>query len=300
MHTVKTKGISNTVKRVVSLIKRYGLGQDGIKKNIAEYIDIIRKYDGKVTFPIPAMILDRNIEFIERINQDFVEWAMHGYIHINYAKESVGNFKRHLEKGKNIFKKNRINLYGFRAPYLSIKQNFLKEMSNTGLVYDSSFTYNTGLLDEIININKSAKKILDFYSPRDSNLKQYGKLVEIPVWLPDDEMIIDRLHLLDAKMEKYFMNALELSIQLKTPLILQLHPERFFIFKKPLENFIKVVSKKYGVDMLTLNEISEKYRNGSLDNENPVIAITGDVDIISIYDLMAMKKKIKLEGDQNV
>ena len=299
LHTVKTKGVSNTLKRMLALVQRYGIKGDRLKKNLIEYIDIIRKYDGRITYPIPAITLQRNIGFIKSIDQDFIEWSMHGYVHINYAEESADNFKKHLKMGKNIFKKSGIKLYGFRAPYLSINDEFLSEISGEGLSYDSSFSYNTGILDDSMDMSKSARKILKFYSPGEFNLRQYGKLTEIPVWLPDDEIIVDRLQLSRDKMEKYLMKAMNRSIKLRSPLILQLHPERFFFFRAPLENFLKVINKD-GVKMSTLNEIAENFRKNGFLTETPAVAITGDIDIISISDLMAMKSNIELNGDENV
>ncbi len=299
VHTVKTKGVSNTVRRMAALVNRYGLTGDRLKKNLIEYIDLIRKYDGKITYPIPAITLQRNIGFIEGIDRDFIEWAMHGYVHINYAEENVESFKKHLEMGKSIFRKNGINLYGFRAPYLSISDKFFGGMADEGLSYDSSFSYDTRILADLIGKNKSAKRILRFYSPGEFNIRRYGELIEIPVWLPDDEMLIDRLKLSGDEIEKYLMKAGALSIRLKTPLVLQLHPERFSFFRNPLENFLKSVKDK-GIEMLTLNDLSKKIKKENFLNHGPAVVITGDIDIISLSDLLAMKNKIESGGKPGV
>ena len=115
IHALRTKGLATTCKRVAFISSRYSFS--GFAKSLDVYIKAIEDHSAKVTFPITARVLERNLDLIKQARSKSIEWAMHGYTHTNYAK--IEDVHTDIKKGCSIFKRAKIPIYGFRAPFIN-------------------------------------------------------------------------------------------------------------------------------------------------------------------------------------
>ena len=220
IHALRTKGFVTTAKRVGFISSRYSF--NGFSKSLESYIKAIEDHDAKVTFPITARVLERNIDLIKQARSKSIEWAMHGYTHTNYAK--IEDVYTDIRKGCSIFKKAKVPIYGFRAPFINANEEVLEALIKNKFLYDSSTSYYVkGLIPE----SDSIKLILDFYKPKkEPEIRYFKGLPRIPLSLPDDEMMLDRLGFKPEQIGKVWIKMCKRIIKTKAVPVIQLHPER--------------------------------------------------------------------------
>jgi hypothetical protein len=105
------------------------------------------------------------------------------------------------------------------------------------------------------------------YSPHDAKkniviARLQDEVVHIPIMLPDDEILVDRLGIKDSNtIEKIWTDILE-KIHLRGEVfVLLLHPERFPICGQVLENLLKKVSySEQGVWVTGMTEVAEWWK----------------------------------------
>ena len=159
------------------------------------------------TFPITAVTLARHPDFIRELYDQGVEFAVHGYLHIDYKMLPLSEQVRHFKKAIDIFKIYEIPFVGFRAPFLRVNGHTPEVLSSLGFMYDSSRIIHWDAVD-LIEFSKYARsnhdRLREFYKPKDS--KKYFSLprlkdgiIDIPVSVPDDEAIVDRLGITDKR-----------------------------------------------------------------------------------------------------
>jgi hypothetical protein len=121
------------------------------------------------------------------------------------------------------------------------------------VISDAGFTYTSNQSILCYNIPKELfedvklshyERALDFYKPWDVDLRPSlpmlnDNLVEIPVSLPDDEILIERLDGDEILIESVWKHILYQSYQRGELFTLQLHPERIWICQNALSTIIR-------------------------------------------------------------
>ncbi len=229
---LKGKGPLTFIKRAWTLSRRYGPTTARMDRSLAQLVDVLRRYECHATLPITAVALERNPAVAQKYQEQGVEFAIHGYRHIDYSQLGLAEQRTHLEQARQIFAAAGIRVEGFRCPYLRENADTLTALSQAGLVYDSS----PSLVWEVAAQHKteSYARVLDFYGARPAAehlalpaLHSPHGLVRIPYCLPDDESLIERLHWISpAEMEQVWP-AMFQDIHARGELFtLGLHPER--------------------------------------------------------------------------
>jgi peptidoglycan/xylan/chitin deacetylase (PgdA/CDA1 family) len=243
-----SRGIRNLVFRIGSVLRRFGLGSKRFEKDLNEYSTITKNLNCRPTFSIPAIILKRNPEMIKRLSRKGVEFIVHGYIHIDYKLLSSEEQTKHFSKAMDTFRNFQIPYKGFRAPYLRISKETPVVLNNLKFLYDSSSVMNWNVIEQ----NRYPKhvwteygRLLDFYQSQSA--QDYlvlpsiiDGLVEIPVSMPDDEAMIDRLGIRDGEeISRVWQAILSMTYERGELFTIQLHPERFSLCKSALVRVIK-------------------------------------------------------------
>lgn len=231
---LKAKGKAGTVKRFLKVVKSYGITSKKMDANLSLFSAILDKYSCSATFPITAIVLKRHENGIKKYAD--VEFAIHGLVHKDYSAMSQKEQMAHLKTAVEIFKDADIEPSGFRAPYLSINDNLVEVVKDSGLEYENS----EGVLWNSEEIKSERERIQQFYKPKDA--KSYMSLprgidpVIMPVSLPDDEILADRLRFNGGKIGKVWSGIIEEVYGRGEMFVLQLHPERINECKADLEN----------------------------------------------------------------
>ncbi len=248
LHSLKTKGAKNFALRFISIAKRFGITPEKYAKNFEEFIKLQEKYKFKTTFPITAEIYQKYRQKLFSYNNHF-RFMLHGLYHIDYTKISENRIKNHIEKGIEILKKylNETEI-GFRAPYLRYNEKVRNCLMEKNIPFDSSISIM--IKTEKAPIDKKNKEIIqslynhlswDKYPllPMRSN-----GLIEIPVVLPDDEILIDRLYIKDIEKIKIIINEIYEKIKQREEMyIMQIHPERISFLKDAIISVLEKAEK---------------------------------------------------------
>lgn len=105
-------------------------------------LDLLAKYQRKITFFILAQVAKKNKSLIKRIHQEGHEIASHGLNHFIVYNQSKEEFRRDVSEAKNIIEEIiGEEILGYRAPNFSItdKSHWAYEiLVDCGYKYDSS------------------------------------------------------------------------------------------------------------------------------------------------------------------
>lgn len=228
------KGIFRLYRRANVIRQRYGYTPNEMHNALQRFSDILKSYGFGATFPITAVTLQRHANIIEKYLDQNIEFAVHGYTHIDYSLSPLEKQIVHLNRAREVFTKVGINPIGFRSPYLSWNENLYTGLEAAGFSYVSNQT----ILWDVLNISTinpsdmcSYERALAFYNPlqpseRLSIPQQVNRLIEIPVSLPDDEILIERLGGADGLVENTWIQILTQTYKRGELFTLQLHPER--------------------------------------------------------------------------
>lgn len=284
LESITNRGIPETMKRSGSIVERYGLVRKKIHSNMKFLSKTLQEYNINATISITSSVLSCNTDILNAIDVDRIEFSVHGYNHVDYTKLSAEEIAFHLKQAIEIFNENKIKAYGFRAPYLKINDTVLKEIGDAGLIYDSSYPIYFDTIPKSSPKYPLVEKILKLYDMRYESPKvsKIERIQEIPVALPDDEILVDRLNFGPMQVSKCWIDSINMSMETDGGVfVLQLHPERISLLKEPLIDAIDWAVKN-GIQIRSLADIA---RNGAQPGHH-YMAITGDIDIVRLFDIL--------------
>lgn len=195
---LKGKGPFNLIKRVESISQRYGLTVAKMERSLEQLSKLLERFECRATWSVTAVALARNSATIRKYQARGHEFAIHGYLHVDYSQLCLEEQNAHIRKARRMFEDYGVHFQGFRSPYLRWNQHTLTALRKHGLSYDSS----TSLVWDVDekHVTDSYRRALSFYgalSAADYPALPYvdgaGDLMRIPYCLPDDESLVERL-----------------------------------------------------------------------------------------------------------
>jgi peptidoglycan/xylan/chitin deacetylase (PgdA/CDA1 family) len=262
---LKGKGLINLVQRSTSIARRYGVTAGKMARAMRQFAAILRQFECNATFPITGVALQRNPEVVRKYQEQGIEFAIHGYRHVDHTQLSRGEQSEHLALARQAFSRADIQVQGFRSPYLRWNPDTLAVLQEQGFAYDGS----QGLAWNVLDGNETLayKRVLGFYgalpAERYPSLPSLeGSLVRIPYSLPDDEALVERLDLQTAdEMNAPWLATLQRTHALGELLTLGLHPERIEPCTGPLTAVLAEARRLTpGVWIARLDEIAAWWR----------------------------------------
>ena len=195
---LKGKGSTALVKRIQSIGKRYGLTGAKMDRSLEQLSRILHQFDCSATLPITAVALARNGAIIQKYQVQGIEFAIHGYRHIDHSQLSRAEQESHFRSASRIFEEHGIKFKGFRCPYLRWNQETLDALEQTNFSYDSSSSIVWDIDQK--HYTESYSRALAFYGAQPASeylavpsIDSEKDLVRIPYCLPDDEALVERL-----------------------------------------------------------------------------------------------------------
>jgi peptidoglycan/xylan/chitin deacetylase (PgdA/CDA1 family) len=242
--SIKTKGIHNFARRLWTVFTRFGFSEAQTRKALYTIVDMVRSHNSAPTFFIPAVVLRRHPALIAEIAGQDVEIGIHGYIHNDYRTLSESEQYKQTEQAISVFQRTRIAHQGFRNPYLGWTEEVLHVFAALGFTYES----NEAVLHDVIDLyhlspllRRGYEKSLALYqaiSCSTYSLRPHfeGTLLRIPISIPDDEMLFDRLHITEAEeVGRIWCKIMQRVYELGGLYTLNLHPERGVLCKQALD-----------------------------------------------------------------
>ncbi|MCL5256610.1 MAG: polysaccharide deacetylase family protein [Chloroflexi bacterium] len=232
---VRAKGLGNYLARGQAIVKGYGLTSLRMVHALDQFIRILEQFHCNATCPVTASVVMRHSRDFERCAARGMEFAIHGYHHIDHSQLPYEQLVHDLYRAKMAFSAAGIPASGFRLPYLQFNGHLRRAAEETGLDYLS----NQSIAWDVVpagSVTPSAlaayERAIEFYgawpSVESPSLpRMYGTLVEIPISLPDDEMLLDRLNDGGGGLaEQAWSRLLAETYEREELFTLMLHPER--------------------------------------------------------------------------
>ena len=266
----KSRGIRNLIARIFTVLNRFDFSAKKFENYLEKYCEITNRFGNKPTFAITAVILARHPAIIRKLSGQGVEFAVHGYVHIDYKAVPQKKKMVHYQKAIEIFNKYEIPFVGYRDPFLRFDDDTTPMLNEFGFLYHSSRVLQWPVLD-IENFSSYHKhninNLIDFNKPLDAEIylslpRLENGLVELPVSIPDDETFVERLGIEDKNLIRdVWLRILEKVYHRGELFILSLHPERIEYCTTALSDLIyKAKTYNPRVWVATLREIAEWWR----------------------------------------
>jgi hypothetical protein len=260
---LRTRSLHYGAYRLLNILKKYGLTHIPFSILLDRYVEFLNHYMIRPTFPVTALAVHRHPDLFKKLQDRGVEFAIHGYRHLDYTQLEPQIIRSHLEKAVRIFKQNGIQCHGFRFPFLR------RNLDSTRIVSEFNFGWESseviawpmpGLPDTSQVRLRDVEKMLSLYQVKYAEKQpslpwNYQGCLEIPVSMPDDDLLIERLNVPQSCVRSIWQSMLESTRKRDEMLVLQLHPERFFTFRSALRGVIQR-AKMRNVWIAPLQEIS--------------------------------------------
>jgi len=264
-----TRPLHNLLLRSCNILVRYGVTQQRFGRALDNFLRLLDEYGITPTIPVTASVLNRHPVLFKKIQECGVELAIHGYRHVDYTQVSIEDVSRELELASEIFDKQGIKYSGHRFPYLRQDSERIELLEQAGFQWDSSEVLSWNSLDQRTFSKRrwtTYQKILKTYKVINADvtfaLPSIRKgLVEIPVSMPDDDILIERLGLKDDEMMKMTWESMARRVRERGELlVLDVHPERFKWYRNSLEKTLQLVKVWGDVWTASLAEIARWWR----------------------------------------
>jgi peptidoglycan/xylan/chitin deacetylase (PgdA/CDA1 family) len=271
-HLISSKGLGNLLSRAFMIYRRFGLTSAKSKKAIEQIFEITNKYKCTPSFFVTAELLEHHLDLFARISENGTHVGLHGCHHIDYVGMSEAEQRNDITKGLNKFREHNMQVSGFRAPFLRFNEETAKAVVDSGIDWVSHCTM---LYDRIAHLkvlerHDNAKHLVgNFYSSRshakEVSLPRWGThCLEIPVSLPDDELLVDRLGICDPhEFTRIWSDMLNSTREEGELLNLLFHPERISVIAQPLEAILEQATGHGDVWVASLDEIRKWWQQRS-------------------------------------
>jgi peptidoglycan/xylan/chitin deacetylase (PgdA/CDA1 family) len=265
-HLIRSKGLGQLGQRALSIGRRYGMTPGTMVQAFERLVSTLEQYECRATFPVTAVALARHPAPIRQLQERGMELAVHGWTHVDLGRYSLEEQREHLSRASNIFERHGISAAGFRSPYLrrngtireAVEAIGFRYLSNQPILWDVA-----GESDQPRERAQAYRQAVNFYTPWSSTKHLslpavQGQMVEIPVSLPDDEMLVERLGASSAQIAQIWTKILHQTYVREELFTIQLHPERAMICS-PAVSHVLSEARSYSppVWIARLDEIAE-------------------------------------------
>lgn len=263
----KKRGVRFIFQRAKMLNERYGVLPGKAIERIRHSMGELKRYECLPTFFVPAVVVNRNLDFIRELQDQGCEIGVHGYQHVDLKSVSPAEGSRQLLRAMKSLLRSGLEVHGFRCPYLSATDDLLRELPAELFKYSSNkaieWTYHNPVGKETPLLFNT---IQQFYQPSaaESSISlpwmQHG-MVEIPVCVPDDLQLHDGLDYELDEIAGAWSELLNQTYQRGELFNLMFHPELFALCEAPFVNVLREARALTGKVWVTrLRDISAWWR----------------------------------------
>jgi len=243
-HILETKGLFHGAERLVQIVTRFSRGRRRFRDMIACLERDFLNKEIDITFCVSSSVLKRNWDLIERLQNLGHKVAAHGYYHTrmtNYSKDQQAEI---LKKSYQCFSDLGFSVSGFRCPFLNYNQDTIEAFESSQyqwtsqqlIFWENGFNGQVNRLFSLYNTTTATESL---------SLPNFnGKILEIPITAPDDEILYERCRIRDVDtIIKTWCDLLDQTYRHGELFHLLFHPERFPYFKDAMLRVIKKVKQ---------------------------------------------------------
>jgi len=267
--SLRSRGAAGSAARTAAVLSRFGATASAMAGRLERYRAVAASFGARPTWPATACVLARHPDMLRRYADDGAELAVHGLVHGDHARYDYETQRETIARAVAIFERAGIAPVGFRGPYLRYNDATLRVLRELGFRYHSSQAFAFPRYDASGNPlpgNRAYELALELYAARDAarlavRPRFRDGLVDIPVAIPDDEIILERLRLDEAAATAEWLRIFELSYRRGDLFTIQLHPERVLELEGALrETLAAAARRRPQVFHARLDEIAEWWR----------------------------------------
>jgi peptidoglycan/xylan/chitin deacetylase (PgdA/CDA1 family) len=263
--SIHARGPRATVARTATVVSRFGATASAMARRLERYAAITSRFGARPSWPTTACVLERHPALLRRYADDGADLAVHGLVHGDHAAIDRRRQLDTIKRAMDIFERSGLRPVGFRGPYLRYNAATLEVACELGLRYHSSQAVAFPLVAEGLEPRAAASYglALKLYSALDATRvavtpRIKSGLVDIPVAVPDDEILLDRLLLDEPARVAEWRHILEITYARGDLFTIQLHPERIDELAEALTETLAAASRKRpAVYIARLDEIAE-------------------------------------------
>ena len=236
LFSMRHRGAGGLAARAGSIVSRFGLTADPMERRLRFFDELTGEFGVRPTWAITARILARNAEACRRFSERGVELAVHGLVHDDHSLRSLDEQRESIGRAAALFEAAGVPFTGFRGPFLRGNEATDQAVRELGFVYHSTTpvvfdTVAPALGDDAEAAYRRALRHL--YSARTAERvlvrpRVVDGVVHLPVALPDDEILVDRLRMDARAMADTWSATLDATWRRGELFTLQLHPERIY------------------------------------------------------------------------
>jgi peptidoglycan/xylan/chitin deacetylase (PgdA/CDA1 family) len=231
--SLQSRGATGTITRTAQVVARFGATTSAMARRLDRYESLATAYGVRPTWPTTACVLERHPELLRRYAERGVELALHGLVHGDHAALDHSRQRTTIARAIGLFERSGLRPTGFRGPYLRYNDATLDVLRALGLRYHSSQAVAFPHLSADLDATAASQYALALrlYAAVDAltvavRPRLLGGLVDIPVAVPDDEILLDRLRLTEPALSAQWLHILEITYRRGDLFTVQLHPER--------------------------------------------------------------------------
>jgi polysaccharide deacetylase len=231
--SLRGRGPVGSAARTARVLSRFGPTASAMAARLDRYGAIASEHGVRPTWPTTACVLARHPDLLRVYADRGAELAVHGLVHGDHAGLDRAQQWEAIAGAVEIFERCGVRPTGFRGPYLRYNEATLDVIKELGLRYHSSQAVAFPLHDGDLEPGPalSYRLALELYSARDALRvavvpRLRAGLVDIPVAVPDDEILIERLRLGEQAATVQWLGMFEMTYDRGELFTVQLHPER--------------------------------------------------------------------------
>ncbi len=265
-HWLKRRNPQYIALRMGALLQRYGVGAERAERRTLDCVRFLARYHCSPTFPTPGRVVQHNAAFCRELQRLGAELAIHGYDHIDFHSLSHEEAASQFARAQQAYQESGIQSSGFRCPYLSYSDRLLDTLPQEGYRYSSNKAIwwdvvdTTGAQGEATAIFESLKGFYDAAAAGDTVAVPHvhGRVVEIPVSLPDDLQLYDGLQLGEQGLSQAWQEILHQTHRRGELFVLLFHPESFYYCAEAFRHVLQQAQQLAPpVWRATLHEVGE-------------------------------------------
>jgi len=271
-HLVRSKGADKILSRALSICRRFGFTSTKISRALHEIVRISSAHGCKPTFFVTASLLDSHRQEMMGLLNKKLQVGLHGNYHIDHARLPGKTQQTEMTIGVEKLKSLGIDVAGFRGPFLRFNDATGKAVTDSGLAWSShhSLLFHDKVFMEPFSQSKNARNLIHGFYVNESlaetpSLPFYGSdCLEIPVCLPDDEILVDRLGIHDETLLiEIWTQLLDFTYRSGELFNLLIHAERIDQIATPLDALLADSARRKGVWMASLGDIAQWWKQRS-------------------------------------
>ncbi len=190
------------VERASKLVGRYGISTQRAASRIEDNMRTLARFGCAPTYFTPGIVVERHPRFIQRLQLEGAEIAVHSYQHLDLRTLTLPEAVDQLRKSVRVFEANGIKSHGFRCPYMGYSAELLDAIPAGLFDYssDQGLWVDPPGFDQTADQNVFFSTLRRFYQSRPSTEAistpwSRPNLFEIPLCVPDDLQLHDGLQL---------------------------------------------------------------------------------------------------------